>query len=479
MTIFRIPTGIAGLDKITHGGLPANSTLLISGVPGSGKTTLAMQFLFHNATPTDTGLFISTVSEPQARLLQYMQQYTFFDLSKVGSAIYFEDLGVHLLEKNGDSAIRRVEEMILQQQPRYLVIDSFRSLIDLSGDTAVIRRAIFRLAAQLASLNCTTLLVGEYQAEILPSTIEATIVDGIIMLQNQPDELRDLRGIRVIKLRGSDYEAGEHGCKITRAGLQVFPRLRTPPTPQAYTVSSERVPFGIPGFDDYLTPGGVWRGSSTLLAGDPGIGKTVTALHFLLNGVSFGDTGLYITFQEDPHLLRRIAQNFHLDVQQAEDSGHFHIMYASPVELELDEHAYAMQTAIRRIAPQRVVIDSISDLQAASSRGQHRFFDFIYSFTQWCRNQGITVVLTNEMSSIFASELTLTGRGVSHIADNIILMRYAQMHGEFHRAIALLSVRGSDHSKKVYEYLISEDEGPRLGKPLLNAFSFFRETEHA
>ncbi|GAB4522477.1 MAG: circadian clock protein KaiC [Anaerolineales bacterium] len=473
----KIPTGIPGMDMLTHGGLPANSTVLISGVPGSGKTTLAMQFLFHNATPEAPALFISTVSEPQSRLLQYMQQYTFFDLDKVGSAIHFEDLGGHLLEKNGDTAIRRTEELILEYRPRYLVIDSFRSLIDLSDDTPTLRRAIFRLAALLASLTCTTLLVGEYQRQDLANTIEATIVDGIVILENQSVSLRDLRNIRIIKLRGSDYEAGEHACKITTQGLVIFPRFRTPSSAVTYTTSRERVPIGIPGFDDELLPGGLLRGTNTLLSGDPGIGKTVTALHFLLHGASIGETGLYISFQEDPNQLRQIARNFRLGIDAEEKRGRFRVVYTSPVELDLDEHAYLMLDAIKSSAAQRVVIDSISDLMAAANRGTNRFFDFIYAFSQWCKDRHITTLFTTEMGSIFSSDLVITGRGVSHIADNILLMRYAELNGEIHRALTLLSARGSDHSKKVYEYLIDEAEGPRLSTPLRSAFSLFHQTE--
>ncbi len=475
--IARLPTHVPGLDAILHGGLPMNSTILISGAPGTGKTTLANQILFHNAGAEMPALFISTVSEPQPRLLQYIQQYRFFDIDKIGSAIQFEELGSHLLEKNGDSAIRRIEELVIRYQPRLLVVDSFRSLLDLSEHHAATRRAIFRLASMLTSMPCTTLLVGEYQRAELSTTIESTIVDGIISLDNQPIDLRDLRSLRVVKLRGSNYDAGEHSLEITEEGLRVYPRFRTPETPRHYDVSQQRVPLGIPGFDDRLLPGGLLQGTTTLVGGDPGIGKTVTALHFLLNGAAQGESSLYISFQEDPRQLRSIAENFGLSPSVQEERGTFHLAYTSPVELDLDKHAYVMLETIKRTRARRVVIDSISDLQAAAHRGHSRFFDFVYSLVQWFKDYGITAMLTAEMGSIFASELTLTGRGVSHIADNILLMRYTEIDGEIRRALTMLSARGSSHSQKVFEYLIDETRGPRLGNPISSAFSTFRESQ--
>ena len=152
------------------------------------------------------------------------------------------------------------------------------------------------------------------------------------------------------------------------------------------------------------------------------------------------------------------------------------MLYASPVELDIDEHALKIVAAIREVNARRAVIDSVSDLAAGARGDPDRFFNFVYSLTQWFKDRGITAILTAEMGQMFASELTLTGRGVSHIADNLIILRYTELKGEMRRAITALAARGSDHSKKVYEYLISEAEGPRLGQPLSSAFTLFTPT---
>jgi len=229
--------------------------------------------------------------------------------------------------------------------------------------------------------------------------------------------------------------------------------------------------------DTELLHGGLPRGTTTLVAGDPGVGKTVTALHFLLNGARQGEPGAYISFQEDPNQLAHIAHNFGFNVHDLVAQGKLAMLYTSPVELDIDEHVQKMLKVVQSINARRVVIDSIGDLEAGTRGDPDRFFNFVYSLVQWFKNRDITAVLIAEMGNLFAGELTLTGRGVSHIADSIILLRYTEIHGEIRRAIAVLSVRGSDHSKQVREYLITEVEGPRIGPPLTGAFSVFTPTQ--
>jgi circadian clock protein KaiC len=473
----RIPTHIPGLDQILHGGLPAYSAVLVSGGPGSGKTVLVSQILFRNASPQAKAVFVSTVSEPLSRILHFTQEFDFFDSSLVPEIIHYEDIGPDLLAGNGNRAVGRIEELLLEKRPAFLVIDSIRALSALSDSPAAVRRNIYRLSAILASLPCTSFLVGEYQPHEYASTVEASIVDGVILLDRRDESLRDQRILRVEKLRGSDYIPGEHTFRISRSGITLFPRFTTPPAPASYTPSRSYAPTGIPGLDDEMLPGGLLRGATALLVGDPGVGKTVTALHFLLNGVRQGEAGAYISFQEDPHQLAQIARNFGFDVDSLTQSGKLAMFYTSPVELDIDEHAWNMLETVRAVNARRVVIDSIGDLEAGAHGSAERYFNLVYSLTQWFKNNGITALLTGEMGGLFGSELTLTGRGVSHIADTILLLRYTELDGEIRRAFTVLAARGSDHSKQVREYLISEKEGPRIGAPLRHTFSLLTPTQ--
>jgi len=468
--IERIPTCVPNLDSILSGGLPQNSTILISGAPGTGKTILVNQIAYGNASLERKVVVVTTVSEPMSRFVQFTQDFSFFDLEKAGSAVIYEDIGPMLLEGDGERALSYVVGLLAEHRPALLVVDSVKAIHDVIRSSEALRRVFYRLAAELATMPCTALLVGEYATDALFSFPEATIVDGIIELRNRLIGLRDHRSLRVLKLRGSDYISGEHAFRITSDGIVVFPRFTTPPTPAHYAVSRERAPTGVPGLDGLLH-GGMLRGTTTLMVGDPGVGKTVTALHFLLSGAEQGEPGVYISFQEDPSQLAQIARNFGFEVDRLQEQGRVEMFYTSPVELDVDEHVLRIVEAVERVGARRVVVDSISDFEAGTRRDEDRFFNYVYSLVQWFKSRGITAVLTHEVGRMFSADLVLTGRGVSHIADNVVLLRYVPAGTQVRRAITVLSARGSAHSKEVREYLISEEEGPRVGEPIAGAFS--------
>jgi circadian clock protein KaiC len=474
--IERIKTGIPNLDYILGGGLPAHSLVFVSGSPGSGKTVLVTQIIFNQATAERKGLIITTASEPLSRLIRYTQTFSFFDLNKIGQAIFYEDIGPYLLEPDGEKPWKKIEELVQQYQPSFLLIDSVKAIHDLSPSPSIIRRGLFRLASILSTLPCTAFLIGEDKLDEYWQTIEASIVDVIIHLEEYPVGLGSRRIIKIKKVRGSNFLAGEHTFKIDSDGLRIFPRFITPPKPTIYQPLMERANIGIPGFDTLLFPGGILRGTTTLIAGDPGVGKTVTALHFLLNEAQKGEPGVYVTFQEDPNQMALICHRFGFDLEKLTAQEKLILLYNSPVEVDIDELAIDIIEAVQKIKAKRLVIDSISDLISGARGDPDRFYNFVYSFVQWLKDRSITAMITNEMSQLFANELTLTGRGVSHIADNIIMMRYTEIEGEIRRALVVLSARASDHNKKIFEYLISEKEGPRLGQPLKAAFTLFQPT---
>lgn len=466
----RIQTGVPHLDPILAGGIPRNYMLLIGGTPGSGKTILANQIAYTNATPDRRALIVTTVSEPLARHVRFMQQFSFFDVNKVGNAVLYDDVGPQLLYQNGEHLLHVIEDLVMTHQPALLVIDSFKAIHDLSDSQAELRRALYRLAASLATIECTAVLVGEYTDKELVSTPESTIVDGIVQLKRKPKGMPPCQYLQVHKLRGSDYLAGEHSYRIDADGFHVFPRFVTPSSPVMYSPSDERVQTHIPGLDDLLH-GGLWRGTTGLVAGDPGVGKTVTALHFLLNGAVRGEPGVYISFQEDPNQLRQIALRFGFDIEHLQAQGMVEILYTSPVELDLNEHTLKMIHAIERVGARRVVVDSIDDLGLQVAADSGRYFEYMYSLVQWFKTHRITALLTAHMSQMFGLQLQLTAHGVSYIADALLILRYAQIGAEIHRVITVLSMRGSSHSSQVCRYQIRESEGPIVAEPIAGSFS--------
>ncbi|MDZ7374722.1 MAG: AAA family ATPase [candidate division KSB1 bacterium] len=474
--IQRLPTCVPGLDEVLDGGLPLSTTILIAGMPGSGKTVLANQIAFRNARPDCRVLFVSTASEPRSRMIRFMQEFEFFDPNKVGKEVLWEDLGPMLASDADDKQVLEwLSEQVLEREPGLLVIDSFKSLVDLNGDRRALRRALFRFAAQLATVDCVSLLVGEYASgEINSGAPEISIVDGILQLALRPLGLRDRRSLRVQKLRGSAYVPGEHSLRISRSGVEVFPRFRTPGEPIHYETTIERVPTYIPGLDEMFC-GGPLRGTATLVVGDPGVGKTVTSLHFLLNGALRGEPGVFVSFQEDPNQLGQIARNFGFDLNRLQEEKLVAMFYTSPVELDIDEHVPKIAHLVERVGARRVVIDSVTDLEAGAFFDRERYFNYVYSLVQWFKDRRISTMLTAQTSEMFGNSLILTGRGISHIADNLLVVRYMPKGAEIRRVIAVFSSRGSDHSKEVREYFISEERGPFVGEtveaalPLLGA----------
>lgn len=465
----RLPTYVPHLDEVLGGGLPEHSALLLVGAPGTGKTALASQIAYGNATPERRALIVTTLSEPLARQIRFVQNFSFFNLEKVGSAVLYEDVGARLLQESGEGVLTAVTELVHRHQPALLIVDSFKAIHDLSEDRSALRRALYRFSATLATLPCTALLVGEYSPDGVADMPEATIMDGIIELSNRTIGLRDYRSLRVHKLRGCSYRSGEHAFRITADGIVVFPRFVTPPTPVVYAVSRERAATGIAGLDELLH-GGLLRGTTTLVVGDPGVGKTVTSLHFLLNGARQGEPGAYISFQEDPNQLAQIARNFGFDLEAL--GGRLEMLYTSPVELDVDEHVLRIVETVERIGARRVVVDSLSDFIAGTQRAPERYFNYVYSLAQYFKNRGITALLTYEISTMFGREVLMTGRGVSHIADNVVLMRYRAEGSRIRRALTILKARGSGHSNEVREYFITEAGGLRVGEPFAGGIPF-------
>lgn len=467
----RLPTHVPNLDDVIGGGIPRNSVVLLSGVPGSGKTILAQQVAFNVAAAGGTALIVSTLSEPLERMVRFMQAFSFFDVEAIGTSVFYEEVGTLLLRDSGEEAMAHIVNLLQERSPTLLVVDSFKAIQEMAMSKEQLRRALYTLMGTIAVCPCTALLVGEYTDDDLAGAVIASLVDGIIALYNQRIGLHDRRYLRVAKLRGTAYIPGEHAFRISGDGITVFPRIVPPDIPTPYTPSRERAATDIPGLDDMLH-GGFLRGAIGLIAGDPGVGKTVTAMHFLLNGALRGERGVYFSFQEDPAQWAQIARNFGFDPDDLKRRGLIEVVYVSPVEIDVERCAWLIQETVARTGARRLVIDSMRDLEAGARGEPERFFNYTYGLMQWLKERGVTTLLTSEIGQIFGSDLVLSGVGLSHIADALVILRYVVDNSHIRRAIAVLAQRGSPHSDEVREYLISERDGPRVGGPMSGGLTF-------
>jgi circadian clock protein KaiC len=458
----KISTGIPSLDGILNGGLPRNSVNVIAGPPGTGKTILAQQIVFHNAVRDDRAPYLVTVSEPTVKILRYSQQFTFFDSDRVGQNVIYLDIGSTLLEHGLDEITHQVEQYIEQYSPTILAIDSFKAIHEVAPDAPKLREFAYRLAVRLTTWGTTTLLVGEYTRETINEAPIFAVADGIILLDHESRGMETYRYLEVLKMRGVGYFSGRHPFSISADGITVYPRLKTPATMEPYPVGETRISLGVGGLNE-MAQGGVLSATSTLVAGSAGTGKTLLCLHFLLEGVRKKEPGLLITFQETPSMLRAFARGFGWDLERLEAEGLLHFLYTSPVEMGVDEHAHVIRQAIAKSGARRVAMDSLKDIELATP-DKVRYKDYIYSLVNDFRRQGITSLLTSEIAEMFGAFI-VSEYGISFVADNVILLRYVEMAGRVARALSVLKMRGSDHDKSVREFRITAGAGMEVLQP--------------
>jgi circadian clock protein KaiC len=449
----RISTGSAQADEILKGGFPSNSINIIMGQPGTGKTIFVEQMAFHNADDERPILYLATLSEPVSKVIKYLQRFDFFDENKVGSAVQYQDIGSDLSKDGINALIPLLKEAIKRSSPKIIIIDSFKALHDLAESIADMRRMLFELTGLLTAYDTTVFLLGEYtdeNARVLP---EFAIVDGIIQFMRSAQSARDERFLRVLKLRGSGYLEGLHGFSITAKGLDIYPRLVTPEVPKDYVSVQERTPSGIDGLDKIIG-GGLWKGSSTLLVGATGTGKTTLALQFAIEGTRQGVRSLYVNFQENPNQMARSIRNLSdRDVQQTLESG-LDLLYVSPVEVQIDSVIVTLFRMIQEKGAGRVVIDSIGDLAMCASDPQ-RLHDYLYALVQQFAVKGITAMFTLEIGARSSSGAESALGRVSYMSDNVLWLSLS--HAKIHREITCTKARGSEQSLANHEFYIAKD----------------------
>jgi circadian clock protein KaiC len=264
----------------------------------------------------------------------------------------------------------------------------------------------------------------------------------------------------VSKLRGSAFAVGEHAFRIDADGLELFPRLVTPDLPISYDLAASRSSTGVDALDAMLFEG-LWKGSSTMIFGPPGSGKTLLGLHFIFKGIERGEKGVIATLQENPTQLQRIVAGFGWDLQKAIDDGMLTLLYTSPVGAYIDEAVGRLSQTVLREGAQRVLVDSLNDLAAVSD--EERFRDFIYALTQQLAVNGVSTIMTHEINDLFSTTLQ-TRYGISHMSDNVVLLTYVREDAEIKRCIAVVKTRASDHDPVMREFTITP-EGIRVGDP--------------
>ena len=436
-------------------------------MPGSGKTILSQQYVFSNATVERPALFLSTVTEPVDKVIRYGQSLDFFDAAAIRDRrVIYEDLGV-LLTRNGIGGISpdiagevldAIDRFLKELRPGILVIDSFQAFHAFATDENQFRLFLHGLIRRLTASATTAIWNAPYNNEQAQEVAEFAAADGVVSLDIQRRGGRELRVLQVLKLRGSPFLSGEHAYRISTSGIDVFPRLADHQDRSPYELSGERVATGVPALDKMLGEG-YWEGSSTMICGPSGVGKTLMGMHFILQGARTGQPGILATFQETPGQLGRIATGFGWSV----DEPGVHILSRSVVDMYIDQWVYELLDLIDKTGARRIVIDSLVDLMVTAG-DVVRFREWMYSLIQRCARRGISLMMIVEVPELFQLR-RISEQGVSHLSDNVILLQYVQDGARLTRAVTVLKTRAARHEPVAHRYEIS-DQGLELGEQI-------------
>jgi circadian clock protein KaiC len=463
--INKLPTGVPGLDEILGGGLPEFSFNIIAGAPGCGKTTLAHQFIFANATPERPALYFTVLGEPPLKMLRYQQQYTFFDASKLNRSVRFINLSQVLLDQGLAGILAEITKQVEAANPSIVVVDSFRTVVRKVPESEVqIQGFVQQLGLLLTSWEATTFLIGEYVESELRDNPIFTVADGLFWLYQTVERNSVVRKLQIMKLRGQGSVPGMHTFRITDAGLQAFSRTLGLASRKKKVPGAKRLSIGIPELDEMLG-GGIPEGDSLLIAGSSGTGKSLLATQFIAAGIREGQPGIVAVFEERPEEYAARASTFGLDLNTPMKDGNLRVIYLRPLDLSVDETMQEILDAIKNTGAKRLVLDSLAGFEMALAPGfradfRESLYRMIYSLT----GIGVTILSTVEVEESF-TELLFSTYSISFLTDDIIRLRYVEIEGQLRKVLMVVKMRRGAHSRDIREYEITS-QGVVLGERL-------------
>jgi circadian clock protein KaiC len=461
--------GIEGLDDITAGGLVRGRLFLLEGSPGTGKTTIATQFLIAGAAADERCLYI-TLSETEAEfrmganshgwdltgieIFELMPPAELLDADQQQSLLYSSDLEL------GETT-KRIFEIYERIKPNRVVLDSLSELMLLAQSSLRFRRQILALKHYFSAHGTTVLMLDDLTAEGNDRTMHS-IAHGVIHLEEMaPDYGSERRRTRIIKYRGQRYRGGYHDFVIEPGGVRIFPRL----------VSAEhKKSFDRSLFESHspelnaLLGGGLNRGSSALVLGPAGTGKSLLALSFISAAIDRGERAAMFAFDEELGLLFERALGLGIDLQAMVDTGKLVIEQVDAAELSPGEFSERVRRCVEVYDAQTVVIDSLNGYQEAMPAEQSLILH-MHELLQYLNRQGASTFLTVAQHGLVGDMKSPVD--VTYLADTVILLRYFEAMGRVRRAISVIKKRTGAHENTIREYVIDQ-RGITLGEPLTN-----------
>ncbi len=457
-TIHTLPSGVRGLDEILGGGVPEFSFNIIAGTPGCGKTTLAHQIIFANATARKPALYFTVLGEPALKMLRYQQQYSFFDSAKLGKAIRFINLSDVVTGQDLGAVLAEIIKQVTLINPGIVVVDSFRTVVRKGVSNASEHETqvfIQRLAQFLTSWQATTFLVGEYVPDEMRDNPVFTVADGLFWLSQNTERNSVVRKMQIFKLRGQASVPGLHTFRIDDDGLRAFSRTLGLGRKTNAVRSRRRLSMGIPELDKMMG-GGLIEGDSLLITGPSGTGKTALGTQFIDAGLRRGEPAILALFEERPPGYTDRAAQLGLHLKTPWEEGKLEILYLRPLDLSVDQITQEILDAVKRVGAKRLVIDSLVGFEMALAPGfREDFRESLYRMIVALTGAGVTVLTTVEVEDSFTS-LQLSHYTVSFLTDDILRLRYVEIDGQLRKVMVMIKMRGGNHSKDIREYVITK-----------------------
>lgn len=444
------------LDLVLGGGIRRGAVLTVIGAPGTGKTVLAQQLAFASARRGERVLFLTGYSETHDKLLAYNADMRYFDAELIPDQIEFASL-TELLARGIEGTEDAIVTTARREHVRMVVLDGFGSMRRLLPDEGAAARFVYSLGAKMAYLGATTIIVLEGDPDETARFGELTVADAAVTMRRERLGTRHRRVLEVLKTRGAAPLNGLHPFTITGDGVHVHPRLESLPSEAEAVWRTSRAGLGVPGLDA-LTHGGLTAGTTTLVAGDLGTGKTLLGLHYLIEGVRRGEPGLYLGFLESATQLRQQARVFGLDLDAAEASGLVRLLVLPGHETEPDQVAEQLRADVEARGPRRLVVDSVNELRRALVP-HDRQPEFFSALIGYLRARAVTTYLALEVANLGSGDLDLADSTLAVLAENLLILRQTEYVGAMRRFVSVLKMRFSGHDSAIHELTIVPTRG--------------------
>lgn len=461
----KVPTGISGFDEVTSGGIPQGRTTLVCGAAGCGKTLFGMQFLIRGALDhREPGVFIA-FEETEDDLAKNVASLG-FDVKDLEQrkllCIDHVRIDRSEIEENGEYSLEglfiRLQLALGSVKAKRLVIDTLEAIFGGISDHAVLRSELKRLFNWLKDRGVTTIVTAERGDGVLTRHgLEEYVSDCVVLLDHRVSDQVSTRRMRVVKYRGSTHGSNEYPFLIDRDGLTVVPITTSE---LHHAVSDRRVSTGVPALDEMLGGGGYYAGSTVLVSGTAGSGKSSLAAHFAVATCDAGQRALYVSYEESPQQIARNMSSIGLDLNRYIKSGRLQVVSHRPTSLGLEGHLAVLHKQTQDFQPAAVIIDPIGTM--ASAGAEYDAHLMLVRIIDFLKTRGITSVLTSLTHG--GDHMEKTDVAVSSLVDTWLLVRNIENNGERSRGLYVLKSRGMPHSNQVREFLITS-QGVSLIQP--------------